>query len=258
MSLMRTFRLLVLTTGLLAGSTGAAMAAGEAATPPDQDWPFEGILGQYDYVSAQRGYKVYEQVCASCHSMDHLDYRHLEGIGFTEAEVRAIAANQQVMDGPNDQGEMFRRAARPSDDFAKPYANAEAAAAANGGVMPPDLSVIVQARGGGADYIYGLLVGYEEPPADETLAAGQHWNRYYPGNVIAMAQPLYEGSVTYDDGAPETVAQYSWDLTNFLAWASEPHMETRKRMGIQVILFLTVLAGILYALKRRIWKGVDH
>jgi len=233
-----------------------AQAAEEAPAPIEVDWPHEGVFGAFDYAAAQRGFKVYEQVCASCHGLDYVAFRHLEGIGFDEAQVRAIAAQYQVTDGPNDQGEMYEREGRPSDRFPPPFANEQAARAANGGALPPDLSLITKARADGSNYLYSLLRGYEEPPADVEPRPGMFYNVYFPGHWIAMPPPLAEGIVEYDDGTEATVEQMAYDLTTFLTWAAEPTLEERKQVGLKTMLFLVVLTGLLYATKRKVWSDV--
>lgn len=234
-----------------------AQAAGNGVVPPDQDWPHEGIFGTYDRSALQRGFQVYKEVCSACHSMKQLSYRNLTEIGFTEEEVKAIAAQYFVTDGPNDDGEMFERPAVPADQFKSPFPNKKAARAANGGAYPADLSLIAKARAGGEDYIYALLTGYEEPPADkaDTLLPGTYWNRYFPGHQISMAPPLMDGMVSYADGTSNSLHQQARDVAQFLAWASEPHMEVRKQMGIKVILFLIVFSGVMYAVKRKVWAN---
>ena len=176
----------------------------------------------------------------------------------TEDQVKKIAAAKEVTDGPNDEGEMFQRPARPSDKFVKPFPNEQAARAANNGAYPPDLSLIVKARVGGADYLHALLTGYKEPPADVKMSEGMYYNVYFPGNQIAMAPPLAEGVVEYADKTKATVSQMAHDLTTFLAWAAEPETEDRKRIGIKAILFLIVLTGMLYAIKRKVWSDLKH
>ena len=200
-------------------------------------------------------------MCSNCHSLRLLTYGDLGpggpggGLGFGFDEVKAIAAAKQVAD-TNDQGEPIARAALPADHFVPPFANEKAARAASNGALPPDLSVIVKAREGGPDYIYGLLTGYTQPPADMKLGEGMNYNEVFPGHQIAMPPPLNDNGVTYADGTPATVAQETYDVTNFLAWAAEPTLEERHRTGIKTILFLLVLTGILYAGKRRIWAAV--
>ena len=185
--------------------TGPALAAGEVKIEA-QDWSFGGIFGTFDRAALQRGFQVYQNVCASCHGLKHVAYRNLTDLGYSEAEIKAIAAEKQVRDGPNDEGEMFERPARPSDRFASPFANDAAARVANGGALPPDLSLIVDARAGGADYIYGLLVGYKDAPSGITVPTGMYYNTGFGGGQIAMPPPLYADGVTYGDGTPATVA----------------------------------------------------
>ncbi|WP_420403630.1 cytochrome c1 [Nisaea sp.] len=241
---------------LALGGTQPAGAAGEAVALPKQDWSFNGIFGTIDRAAAQRGLQVYREVCATCHSLDYIAFRNLTDLGYSEDEVKAIAAEYEVQDGPDDEGEMFFRPGTPADRFPAPFANEKAARASNGGAYPPDLSLIVDARAGFEDYIYGVLTGYEEAPADVTLMAGMSYNKYFPGHQIAMAQPLYEDGVTYADGTKASVEQMAKDVTTFLAWAAEPNMEARKQTGIAVILFLIVLSGLFYASKRKIWANV--
>lgn len=237
-----------------------AFAAEGAVELPDIDFSFEGPLGHYDKAALQRGLQVYRNVCAACHSLKRVRYRNLEALGYDESQIKAIASQYTVVDGPNDEGDMVERPARPSDAFPSPYPNDKAAAYANNGAVPPDLSLITKARAGGATYVANLLQGYEEPPQEwlehNELLANQHYNKYMPGHVIAMAPPLSEGMVAYEDESPMTVEQYSKDVAEFLTWAAEPEMEDRKRMGIKVVLFLLVFAGIMYAVKKRIWSDV--
>ncbi len=224
---------------------------------PKQKWSFNGPFGTYDKAALQRGFKIYKEVCSSCHSMKGLYYRNLQALGYSEDQVKTIAAEFTITDGPNDEGEMFDRPGRPSDKFKSPFANEKAARYANNGAYPPDLSLITKARHGGADYIYAILTGYEEAPAGKTLLSGQHWNKFMAGNVIAMSKPLQDGQVACEDPeTPETVDQYARDISTFLAWAAEPEMEARKRMGVKVLIFLAVFAGIMYAVKKRIWADV--
>jgi ubiquinol-cytochrome c reductase cytochrome c1 subunit len=236
----------------------AARAAGEAIPLPPVSFSFEGLFGTFDRASLQRGFQVYKEVCSNCHAMRQLSYRNLLEIGLTEEQVRAIAATFQVQDGPNDQGEMFERPARLSDRFRRPFANEQAARAANNGAYPPDLSVITKAREGHADYIYHLLTGYEDPPAGFQLMDGMNYNKYFPGHQIAMPNVLNPGQVEYADGTEATVEQMARDVTTFLSWAAEPELETRRAMGIRMIIFLTILGGLTYAVKRKIWADVKH
>lgn len=231
--------------------------AAEGGVPlPNLRWSFEGPFGTYDRAALQRGFKVYSRVCASCHSMELVAYRNLSALGYGEDEIKAIAMQYTFMDGPDDEGEMGDRAGRPSDRFVSPYPNRQAAMYVNNGAYPPDMSLLTKARHGSADYVYSILTGYEDPSPGKDLLAGQYWNKYMPGHVIAMAPPLSEGIVSYEDGAPETVSQYAKDVSHFMSWASEPHMEERKRTGIKVFLFLFVFTGIMYAVKRKIWSDI--
>lgn len=231
----------------------AVAVAAEAEPPIDRSWPHEGFFGSYDKAALQRGYQVFEQACASCHSAKYLAFRHLAGLGYEEEDVKAIAARHTVVDGPDENGDMFERPARPSDSFPAPFPNEQAARAANNGALPPDLSLIVKAREGHEDYIYSLLTGYEVPPADVQVPDGQYYNRYFAGNLIAMPPPLSEGLVEYADGTPATVPQMAEDVTQFLAWLSEPTMEERKMVGLKFMLFVLAMTGIFYAYKRRLW-----
>ena len=201
------------------------------------DWSFEGIFGTFDRSSLQRGYQVYQEVCSGCHSIQHLSYRNLSEKGgpeFSLDEAKAIAAQFEVTDGPNDEGEMFTRPRRLSDKFVNPFPNIQAATAANGGAYPPDMSVLVKARKGGADYIYSLLLGYEEVPAGYELDDGVYYNKYIPGNKIMMSKPLSEGAVEYSDGTHATEVQMAKDVVTFLTWAAEPNLEARHKMGFRL------------------------
>ena len=223
------------------------------------DWSFKGLFGKFDRGSLQRGYQVYTEVCAACHSMKYLSYRNLAEKGgpeFSEAEVKAIAASFEVTDGPNSDGDMFTRAGKLSDKFVKPYENVKAAEAANGGAYPPDMSVLVKARGGGVDYIYSLLQGYEEAPSGVTLDDGVHYNKYMYGNKIKMAAPLSDDLIEYGDGTKASVEQMSKDVTTFLMWAAEPHLEARHQMGFKAIVYLIILTTLVYFSMKKIWSRV--
>jgi ubiquinol-cytochrome c reductase cytochrome c1 subunit len=223
-------------------------------------WSFLGITGKFDRGSLQRGYQVYQEVCSSCHSMKYLSYRNLGEKGgpeFTLDEVKAIASNFEVTDGPNSEGEMFTRPGRPSDHFVSPYPNVNASMAANGGAYPPDMSVLVKARPGGANYIYSVLMGYEDPPAGLVLDDGVYYNKYMIGNKIKMSKPLNEGLVEYSDGTQPTVDQMAKDVTTFLTWTAEPHLEARHKTGTKVIIYLIILATLVYFSMKRLWSRVD-
>ncbi len=254
--LTRTFIATAATALLLSAAPAAVQAAGDAPHPPEMHWHHKGVTGTYDRAALQRGFQVYKEVCSACHSMKLLSYRHLEGLGYSPDQVKTIAAEYTVTDGPGDDGEMFDRPGRPSDRFVSPFKNDQAARASNGGALPPDLSLIVKARHGGEDYVHGLLTGYEDAPADVQMNEGMHYNKYFTGHQIAMAPPLSEGQVTFADGTEATVDQMASDVAQFLAWTSEPHMEERKGMGIKVVLFMIVFSGILLAMKRRLWANV--
>jgi len=221
------------------------------------NWSFKGIFGVFDRASLQRGYQVYQEVCSGCHSVQHLSYRNLSEKGgpeFSVEEAKAIAAQFEVEDGPNSDGEMFMRPGRLSDKFVKPYPNVEASTAANGGAYPPDMSVLVKARKGGADYIYSLLLGYEEPPAGFEIDEGVYYNKYMSGNKIKMTAPLSDGLVEYSDGTQSTTAQMAKDVTTFLVWASEPHLEAQHRMGFKAIIYLIILLTLVYMSKQKVWS----
>jgi ubiquinol-cytochrome c reductase cytochrome c1 subunit len=239
-------------------SAAPARAAGEAIPIPDTRFSFDGLFGTFDRGSVQRGFQVYKEVCSNCHSMRLLSYRNLLEIGLTEEQARNIAAQFQVTDGPNDQGEMFERPARLSDRFRRPFPNDNAARAANNGALPPDLSVMVKARPNGADYVHALLTGYADPPEGFTMQDGMNYNKYFPGHQIAMPNILNPGQVEFADGTEASVDNMSRDVTAFLAWAAEPELEQRRRMGIRMIIFLVVLGGLTYAVKRKIWADVKH
>jgi ubiquinol-cytochrome c reductase cytochrome b/c1 subunit len=253
--------------------------AQEAEAPPLQRWSFSGPFGLYDTAQLQRGFKVYREVCSACHSLKLVAFRNLSdpgGPGFSEAQAATVAAGFQVTDGPNDKGEMFQRPGKISDNFPPPFANDQAARAALGGKLPPDMSVLAKARGyergfpwfifeaftdyqeGGPDYIHALLNGYTDPPAGFSLPPGGQYNKYFPGYAIGMPKPLSDGQVEYTDGTPATVDQYSRDVAAFLMWAAEPTLDARKRLGFQVMMFLIVFTALLYFTKRRVWHAVHH
>ena len=250
-----------------------AFAQDEEGGPiPHPGWSFEGPFGTFDRAALQRGFEVYQNVCSNCHSLNLVTYDDLGpngfngGLGYTEDQVKAIAAQKQVTDGPNDQGDMFQRPGRPSDAFVPPFPNDQANRAAHNGALPPDLSLIVKERAGGlgvlpwvstgSDYVYGILTGFKDPPAGEKMPDNSYYNVVFPGHHIAMPPPLSDDVVTYDDGTKATTPQEAHDVVTFLTWAAEPNLEDRKRTGAKVLIFLLVLTGILYAAKRRIWADV--
>jgi len=233
----------------------SSVRAEEATALPEVHWSFGGIFGVFDHAAARRGFQVYKDVCSACHSMNLLAYRNLEALGFTEDEVKAIAATVQVPDF-DDNGEVKDRPGKPSDRFLPPFANTLAARAANNGALPPDLSVMVKARKGVADYVHAILTGFVEPPAGFKMQDGMNYNEYFPGHQIAMPPPLQDNSVTYADKTPATVDQEARDVSTFLAWAAEPELEERHETGVKVILFLIVMTLLLYAYKRKVWAAV--
>jgi ubiquinol-cytochrome c reductase cytochrome b/c1 subunit len=254
-----------------------AMAVEGTPQPPRQKWSFAGPFGKFDRAQLQRGFKVYREVCQTCHGLTLVSFRSLAepgGPGFTEAQVKQIASEYKIQDGPNDQGEMFERDGRPADRFPAPFPNEQAARARYGG-LPVDQSVIAKARSyergfpwfifdaftqyqeHGVDYLVALLEGYEQAPADMTMMPGMNYNKYFPGHAIAMPAPLTDGRVDYTDGSPQTVAQYARDVAAFLMWTAEPHLEARKRIGAQVMVFLVIFAFLLYFTKKKVWKEVE-
>jgi ubiquinol-cytochrome c reductase cytochrome c1 subunit len=269
--------------GLAALSLGAMLSSGAIAAeyplikPVEQDWSFAGPFGTYDRGELQRGFKVYREACAACHGLTRVSFRNIQDLGYSEDQVRALAAEYEVQDGPDANGEMFMRAAIPSDRFPAPFPNVEAAAAANNGAAPPDLSLIAKARAvergfplfvidiftqyaeSGPDYIYNLLVGYEDAPEGHEVQPGTYYNPHFiAGSALAMPMPLFEGAITYDDGTEGTIEQYAHDVTAFLMWAAEPHMEDRKRMGFVVMIFLALFGGLMYLTKRKVWRQIEH
>jgi ubiquinol-cytochrome c reductase cytochrome c1 subunit len=247
----------LLTIGLLATTFSTSSHANEGAELRHVDWPFKGAFGTVDRQAAQRGFQVYKEVCSACHSLKRIAFRNLEDLGFPEGEAKAIAADYNVTDGPNDSGEMFERPARLSDHIPGPYANDKAARASNGGALPPDLSLITKARFQGPDYVYSILTGFKEPPKDFHMSEGMHFNPYFPGEQIAMPPPLTDGRVTYGDGTTATVDQMAKDVVVFLQWAAEPEMEQRKAMGLKVFLYLFVFTGLFIFAKKKVWQDVD-
>jgi ubiquinol-cytochrome c reductase cytochrome c1 subunit len=235
--------------------TQSSFAAGDNMDYPEKEWSFSGITGTFDRASQQRGLQVYKEVCSGCHGLRLLAYRNLNAIGYNDDEVKAFAAENSV-NVINDEGEVVERPARPSDKFVSPYPNKQAARASNGGAYPPDLSLIIKARSKGPDYLHALLTGYVDAPLEKKVPDGMYYNKYYSGNLIGMPQPLYEDGVTYADGTKATQEQMAADVTAFLAWASEPELEERKRTGIAVILFLLVLTLLSYFAMKQIWAPI--
>ncbi len=224
------------------------------------NWSFKGFTGKFDRASLQRGYQVYTEVCASCHSMKLLSYRNLGEEGgpeFSKDQVKAIASSFEVTDGPNNDGEMFTRPAKPSDNFVKPYQNVQEATVSNGGAYPPDMSVLVKARSSGADYIYSLLLGYDDPPSNIQLDDGVYYNTYMSGNKIMMPNPLSEDLIEYNDGTKATNEQMAKDVVTFLAWAAEPHLEARHRIGFKAIVYLIILTLLAYFSMKRLWSRIE-
>lgn len=254
---MRRCQALLIALAVGVGLGGAARALEEAPEPPHQQWPFEGVFGTYDTAASQRGFQVYKEVCSACHAVKHLAFRNLEEIGYTEDQVKGIAAQYQVTDGPNDEGQMFQRPARPSDPIPGPFPNDQAARAANNGALPPDLSLITKAREGGPDYVYAILNGFKDPPAGFELLEGTYYNQYFTGHQIKMPPPLTQtDQLKYADGTQATVPQMSHDVVSFLSWAAEPNLNDRHRIGFKVILFLIIATGVFYAAKRKIWSRI--
>lgn len=237
-------------------SISSSYASTDSKEPKQMLWPFAGMFGSFDRQAAQRGAQVYFEVCSVCHGMQHLYYRNLKEIGFSEAEIKELAKDKTIIDGPDDFGDMFERPALPSDAFVPPYPNEEAARAANNGAYPADLSLIVKARPDGANHVYSILTGYAEAPEDITLMPGLSYNPYFEGKQIAMPPPLVAEQIEYMDGTPATLEQMAKDVTIFLQWASEPEMEHRKSMGLKVMIFLTIFTIVFFIAKKRTWKNI--
>ena len=272
---------LTVATAALLGTAGNGFAAGDAPHIAQQNWSFGGVFGRFDRAQIQRGYQVYKEVCASCHGLKRISFRNLAEKGgpeFPEESVKALAATFEIQDGPNDQGKMFKRPGKLSDAIPSPFANEQEARAAQNGAYPPDLSLITKARNtenqgafyihpfqmlrdvvtgyqeGGANYVYALLTGYKPAPSDMKLAEGMHYNAAFPGHQIAMVAPLSDGLIKYQDGSPATLDQYAKDVTAFLAWAGDPKLEERKRIGLMALIYLLITAVLLYFAKKRIWS----
>lgn len=245
---------IAITLGLVVATATAAGAAGAAKHPLQVDWSFEGPFGKFDRASAQRGWQVYKQVCSSCHSLKYFRFRNLADIGYSEDMIKAFAAEYEVAGEPDEFGDATTRSALPQDVFPSPFANENAARASNGGALPPDLSLMTKARHDGANYIYSLMVGYDDtPPTD-----GKYHNPYFKGGLISMAPPLSEGIIDYEDGTAATADQMAKDVTHFLMYVAEPSLEARHQMGIRVIIFLSILVVLLYFSMKKIWKPVKE
>lgn len=257
---MSTMKTLLAASMLLGGASLAAVpahAAGPGVDLLQKSWPHDGVFGSFDRSAAQRGFQIYREVCAGCHSLKYVAFRNLLDLGFSEDEVKSLAAEYSVTDGPDDEGEMFERPGKPFDYIPSPYPNENAARATNGGANPPDLSLITKARPDGTNYVFSLLQGYsDEPPAEVEIGEGMNYNAYFPGHQIAMAQPLYEEAVEYADGTEATLEQHAYDLATFLTWTAEPKLEERKGLGLKVMIFLVILTGLFYATKRKIWADL--
>ena len=262
-----------------------AMAASDIPHIDRQDWSFAGMFGFYDRGQLQRGYRVYKEVCANCHGMKFLHYRNLAEPGgpeFSKAAVKYLASQYEVQDGPDSEGQMYKRKGRAADKFVSPYANEQEARSSNNGAFPVDLSLITKARSiheevpfymsplkiiqdiatgyqeGGADYVYAILTGYSDVPAGMELADGMEYNKYFSGHQIAMPNPLADDIVEYTDGTPATAVNYAKDVTEFLMWAAEPKLEERKRLGFRVLFYLLTLSGLLFFAKKLVWKDIEH
>jgi ubiquinol-cytochrome c reductase cytochrome c1 subunit len=231
--------------------------ATSALHPKQMKWEFDNLFGRFDRASIQRGFQVYKEVCSACHSLKLVSYRNLGEIGFSQEEVKQIATEYSVSDGPNEDGEMFDRPGLPSDRFVGPYANEQAARSSNGGALPPDLSLIVKARHDGANYVYSLLTGFIDAPDEFHMNEGKYYNPYFEGRQISMPSPINDdGQVDYRDGTVPTKEQMVVDVVNFLQWAAEPETEHRKKMGVRTMIFLGILLIIVVAAKKAIWKNI--
>jgi ubiquinol-cytochrome c reductase cytochrome c1 subunit len=248
----------LLPNSVLANNAEHEDALSTAALHPKQmKWEFDGVFGSLDRASIQRGFQIYKEVCSACHSLKLVAYRNLTEVGFSPEEVKQIAAEYVVNDGPNDDGEMFDRPALPSDKFVSPYANEKAARAANGGAYPLDLSLIIKARHDGANYVYSLLTGFTDAPEGFPMVEGKNYNPYFEGRQISMPAPITDdGQIDYKDGTYATKEQMAIDITNFLQWAAEGEMEHRKKMGVRSLIFLAILFLILLAAKKAVWEKV--
>lgn len=248
--------------GLLVGGVVLALAAflllraNDGTRPPSRSWSFSGPFGSVDQASAKRGFQIYAESCGNCHAMTYLHYRDLAGLGFSNDEIKAISAAVSVPAGIDSQGALVMKPGTPASRFRSPFVSDDAAREVMNGALPTDLSLIINTYPNGANDLHGLLTGYGDPPPGLQLADGMSYNRYFPGQQIAMPPPLNEGQFTYADGTPSTVAQNATDIVTFLAWAADPEMAQRKRLGFPVVLYFLAMAGVTYALKRKIWANV--
>jgi len=242
-----------------AGLTGVgtiAYCSSDHIEAPAYGWAHDGAMGSYDYAAIRRGFQVYREVCASCHALEHIYFRNLVDVTHTEDQVKQIAESYDIVDGPNDEGEMFERPGKLSDKIPGPYENLEAGRAANNGAYPPDLSLMVKARPGGIDYIFALLTGYIDAPAGKTILPGLNYNPYFPGGAIAMARQLQDGQIEYEDGTEATTSQMAKDISVFLAWCAEPEHDQRKKMGVQFMTALAFCLGMTVYYKRLKWAPI--
>lgn len=236
------------------GAVSYALAAGDVKHPHQASWSFDGVFGKVDKQSAQRGFQVYKEVCSACHGLKRIAFRNLADIGFSEAEIKALASSYTVSDGPNDDGDMFERSGKASDYFPSPYENEQQARATHNGANPPDLSLIIKARVDGANYVHSLLTGYSDAPEGVDVGDGQYYNAYFAGGTLAMAPPISDDLVDYEDGTGASMEQMSKDVVTFLQWAAEPEMEARKQTGIKVLIFLAIFTIFMYLAKRNLWR----
>jgi ubiquinol-cytochrome c reductase cytochrome c1 subunit len=244
--------------GLLATGLLAAPASAQENPMAHPGWSFNRLFGTFDLAAAQRGFSIYSQVCSNCHSMQLLHYRDLAGIGLDPEQIKAVAAGFTVPQGLDDQGNPKDGPATPASQFRSPFANPQAARAANNGALPPDLSLIINAREGGPDYVYSILTGFVPAPAGFKMQDGMYYNKMYPGHQIGMPQPLQNGTVDYVDGTSNGLDQEAHDVVTFLSWAANPELVERKQMGVRVVLFLVFMTGLTYAVKRKVWSDVHH
>jgi len=237
----------------------SANSPGEVGLHPfSYPWSHNGLFDTFDHASIRRGFQVYREVCSSCHSLDRIAWRNLVGVSHNVDEIKALAEEVEYEDGPNEQGEMFQRPGKLSDYMPPPYANEDAARAANAGALPPDLSLIVKARHGGIDYIFSLLTGYVDPPSGVELRDGMNYNPYFPGGAISMARVLFDGLVEYDDGTPATTSQMAKDVSTFLNWAAEPEHDDRKQIGVKAVIIFSSLFAISIWVKRFKWTVIKN